>query len=555
MTQSIFPLQAYGSGASAYSTAESESSTAVERSSVRESAIGTPLDIGDIASISEEARVKYSLKQEEPEETEFGEKAKEWLDRLGLESGTQSLKDGVTREVEVEDGEFTVNEYKEGRLVRTINGSVSDRGVSMTTKLYDATGEVRQTSTVEMSENEDEVASVRRSFQWFEHGELTRSMTDSMLLRSEYIDLGDMGTEGAKVSQDQHVSTYHGSIQEYTDGQLRRSIEINRESTNVSKANRSDVPTDDLAAWSMEQVGADSLFSIEIVEFDADGEKVRDSLFEDHVKDFEGTEDGELEQSFSSSWYANGKLVQRTHGELSMSETELSALPERPNILDLLNLSEEEYVTEETKSGAELLSDSILESSSDASFFTDALQKYVGKGQFDTAENISEGRASDRPYSVRWETEIYNSEGELTLRRKDTEEGVENLHEGGLEFRIGGALAEDEYRATLDRTSHVVENYDENGKLRQRSEVRSKESIVRLEDGADYLKTRVTSEVSAQGKSQSSVQTLLGSLKDTDENAAAASAGMAAELDLTFDDAFQVFRSLSPAKAVAQDQQ
>lgn len=542
-------------GASAYSTAESESSTAAGRSSARESAIGTPVDPGDFASISEEARVKYSAGQEESEETAFGEKAQEWLDRLGLKSGTQSLKGGVTREVEIENGEFSVNEYKEGRLVRTVNGSVSDRGVTMTTKLYDASGEVRQTSTVEMSENEDELASVRRSFQWFENGELTRSMTDSMLLQSQYFDLGDMGTEGAVGTQDTHVSNYHGSIQEYTDGQLRRSTEINRESTNVSKSNRSSVPTEELAEWSMENLGADSQLSIEIVEYDADGEKIRDSLFKDHVKDFADAEDGELEQSFSSSWYANGELVQRSHGELSMSETEHSALPDRPDILDLLNLSEEEYVTEDTKNGAELLSDSILESSSDAGFFTDALKKYIGKGQFDTAENISEGRASDRPYSVSWETEVYNDDGEMTLRRKDTEKAMENPHEGGLEFRIGGALSEDEYRATLDRTSHVVENYDKNGKLQQRSEIGSKESVVRLDNGADYLKTRVTSEVSARGQSESSAQTVLGSVKDADANSAAASAGMAGELDLALDDAFQGFRSLSPKKAVAMDQQ
>ena len=536
----------------------------------------------DTTSLSSQARIKYQdylAAQAEQTERDADTTRDSWRTLFGLESGTKSLDNGHRQVVTIDGDHLEIMEYDGDRLVMTIQGELSADGAVLDTDIIGLDGDVIQTLHTEMDfmDNEDgaSLAHVSRSIQWFEDGELTRSMRDSMDLRSSYdgwsggtdsmaailrngtvsvdglMETGmlesaeDLESVAGQFTADHHESRYIVTIQDYDNGRLVQDMTISQKGAWDNLTNRTNEKVADMEPHTTRELHRDTALSVEVSTYDMDGELLRKVSFADGVTDGQSDQDGSMAQSIEVSWYNRGELIKRSRGSLSMDEAEgvRGGVAHRQSLLETLRLSEEEYAGRKAASAQALLGMNITQAASEADHFGTPLKRYAAQGRFDSAERVADYGAGNHPYSISWTDETFR-EGEMVLRRVDKESARLNHQDKGLSFRTGGALTENDTPATLRSSYHSEESY-ENGRVSNRGVVTSREFLKNDAHGPDRIGTSTRAEQGMGFDKREEHRTVMSRLGNVDVQSHAAAEAMAREVDLSMDDVTASLRGLS----------
>ncbi|MBG0775998.1 MAG: hypothetical protein H0S85_06125 [Desulfovibrionaceae bacterium] len=478
-----------------------------------------------------------------------------WESRLGLTNGTTTLADGTRRVVSIEDGHLEVQEYLGSRLTRTITGDVAGSGFVLDAEIYDEDGRVSQVVHTEVSHLEEKTAVMKRNIQWMDGDTLTREMYESMSLTSETDPVPDLGglltsamgeaaTEDgpglaaiSPMSLDENILSYSASIQEYAGGVLRMDTSIERNSKYSNETNHSDHEVAGRPGKSTTELAHSTGLIVNTREYDASGQLIRTVNFEDDQKDSNAPEGGVLRQSLNVSWYSHGELVKQSSGSLTLKETKESKLDERPSLLDMLGVEQDDYAAA-TRGDEQGIMDAMgLDGALDVGRFNRAERRGIAKGKYNAAEKIADYGARDQPYSITWRNEIF-ADGEMVASQEDSESAVPNPFARGPGFRVGGGLTEDLQPPTLRRTSHTDTSY-EDGRVRRQGTVTSREFVEEDEDGPDRLKTVTTGELTGDTERRSATRVLDGGLGAHDAEAHKAARSMGLEMDLALHDLYE----------------
>lgn len=533
----------------------------------------------DVVLISEEAQQKlkasahnirviqdsYKGKKQEQE------RGSSWNLSTGLKEGTFTLKNGNKQTVSIDGDSLEIEEFKDGKLVKTVTGSITDKGASLTTEYYDSSGRVRQSIQTEIAEGKGKdswsVASMSRSVKWFDGDRLTGEMQDSMLLNSwNNVDderfwasrvnnilskgTGEVSSDATEMrkelTREQHISSYYANISEYGEnGKLARNIVLEQEGRYDHQTNRFAEKIDGMERWSTRELSHNTKMLMEIKDYDSDGSIVRDARFTDTQQDAAGSPEGRQEQTVDVSWYSGGELVKRSHGSMSVEKTEAEGLPNRPGFLESLGVTERQYVSGEPKSAMELMNVNLMGNSGETDFFLNGTESHLADGDYSTAEGVGRYGGLNQPYSMSWTDELYKN-GDLVVRRTDTEEARESSfyqQERGMLFRKGGALTENDSPKVLRKSSHENEVF-EDGRLTAHQRAESSESVNVNMHGPDKLETSASvtqgvgmDETTTAMKVQAGLETL-----DIDANAAAK--GLANEMEQTLGALYETIRDM-----------
>lgn len=581
MTTPISALTGATAATTAARTQETSSSSADDYAP-----IGTGTLAKDTVAISAKALLKQAA-----ESARARQKAEcdpvSWESYFGFRPGEHTLQNGNKQVVSIEDGSLEVLEYDtSGKLVKQVKGALGDTAAVLDTEIYDQNGRVAQaihTEVTGLGDTEDATTRARmsRTIQWFDQGELTRRMHDSMDLSSTYKKLRESDAQGMRsmaaqnasgaislqsiieagmmeqpdsldemigdVTVDMNKTHYFASIQDFRNGRMAQDMTIRQRGGSVNLTNRSDEKFGGQEPGVTRELSHDASLRVSVVSYDSEGNRLREATFEDNQTDGPKAEDGSLHQAMSVSWYDGGELVKRSNGSLSMSEVEGGSLEDRPDILETLGIADQEdYATRRPKSAPELLAAVTEEAATEADHFGQALRhgtsSIVG-GAYTTAADIARSGSGNNPYSVSWTDEIFR-DGELAARRHDEESAIKSPVPPGLDFRTGGGLTEDDTPAVLRRTGHEDQGF-ENGRLRREAAISSKEFIKEHEDGPDEVRT-FTEASQGNGHSSEHVnRTLLSALGGVDPEAHAAAEGFAGELQPTLDDVARTIRTMN----------
>lgn len=519
----------------------------------------------DSLSLSAEARHRHDVEQARKEAAEPAT----WESLLGVADGTSMLKNGHRQVVDIDGAAITIEEYDGDRLIKSTQGRLDSGSMVLDTEIYDKSGAVEQTLHTEIVNADQETmehwtaAKVSRSIQWFDNGELTRRMRDSMILQSHStanrdpenfarylqgitdsdVDPNSLAALTGLVTDDTNKTDYEATIEEFAGGHLAREVVIEQNATFSNTTNRSDSKFNGMDPKTTAQTAHTMNMAIRITDFDADGELLRQASFEDYHSDNIFDEHGQNKQSVSVSWYDDGEIVKKSRGDLSLSETEHSGLAKRPDLLQTLGIEPEDYATDTPQTAMELMAGTGLDLSDSPDQFGAALRSFAASGRYNPAESIADHGAGDQPYSITWSDEYY-AEGKLAARREDSESAIENPFGQELSFRTAGGLTEDERPATLRRTSHMDESYD-NGRVRNRAEVASREFIERDEHGPDRINTFTVGQQDTGAADKTVHNTSAARLGDVDAQANTASSSMEQEVGLIMGDVYSIFRSLN----------
>jgi len=514
------------------------------------------------ASFSNTKMIRDSFEGRESEE----KSGSSWKLSSGLEEGTFTLKNGNKQTVAIKGNSLEIEEFKDGKLIKTVTGSITDKGASLKTEYYDSKGEVSQSIQTEIFEGESKsgwsLSSMSRSVQWFEDGKLKGSMQDNMLLNSwdstAKVDKEDaekhvssllmQGTEelamnvedlSKKLTAEKHIASYYANFNEYgVNGKLSRNTVLEHEGRYQHLSNRSSQKLRGMEERSTQELFHNTKFSMQVKDYDSSGELIRDSRFSDVQKDIAAKpNDGKQEQTVDVSWYSGGELVKRSSGSMIIEETDGHSLPKRPGFMETFGLSTEQYLGGEPQSAMELMNQNLLETSAESDFFMDGLVTHVSGGDYSTAEGIAQNGGLNQPYSMSWTDELYK-DGDLAVRQTDTEGAKETSfyqHERGLLFRKGGALTENANPVVQRESSHEHEVFDE-GELTSHQFMESKETVDVDHKGPDKL---LTDTIVSQGVGNQEVTTVMKNevgLLSVDSNPNAAAKGMSNEMEQTLTD-------------------
>ena len=563
--------------------AQPEPTTAVRKRDDAGEGRSTLLDTLDTSSISEQAQIKYQdyLKaQAEEAQKNKSQSAPSWQSLFGLQNGSRTLDNGNRQVVTIDGSNLLVQEFDGDKLIMSMEGEISAAGVLLDTEIYNDRGEVVQTLRTQMdfleNEGDTSLAHVSRNVQWFEDGELTRSMRDSMDLRSTYLgqgggsdtmaanlDGGTVNVDGlmeidgvaaadleelaGQVTVDQHDIKYFLTVQDYDNGRLVQDMTVSQHGAYKNKTNRSDDRVDGMDPHTTREISHDTALTVDVRSYDANGDLLRSVSFSDSSFDGTGDQDGMTRQSLDVSWYNRGELVKRSHGSLTVEEAEgvRGGVSRRQSLLESLRLKEEDYATSQAQSAQALLGQNLVDMGSDAEQFATPLRRQASRGSYDSAEHIAKYGAGNHPYSISWTNEVYR-DGELALRQVDKESARMNHQDKGLSFRKAGALTEDDTPATLRSSFHSEESF-ENGRTTNKAEIKSREFLETDAHGPDRIGT-FTQASQGTGMDKKDVQrTTMSRLGGLDGQAHAAAEAMAVEVDLTIDDLAGDLRGLNPS--------
>jgi len=535
--------------------------------------------VADVVTISDEAEQRYQFDlaqrfradlsnteeiRRSQAEAQAADPGSRWWMTSGMQEGTFTLENGNKQVVSIDGDKLEIMEYDGDRLVKSVKGTLYDGGVSLDTEYYDKSGKVSQAIHTDIEEMEGQsgwtTARMRRSVQWFDGGTLKGEMQDSMLLNSwSNVDNADgedtakqlrrlLGDATDKVAEtvdefrsdltlEKHIADYYAEYSEYGDnGRLSQEMSVEYEGRHTQLSNRGYRKNGDMDARSTTEVEHDTGLEITLRSYDADGELVRDASFSDRQKDnnFKSA-DGRQEQSLAVSWYNGGELVKRSHGSMTLEETAYAALPDRPSLLETLDLSAEDYLGDEPQSATELLARGVFKSSSEPDFFMEGVMRHAAGNDYGTAEAIGDYGA-DRPYSVDWTDELYR-EGELVQRRSDGEAARETTfaqRERAILFQTGRGLTENEVPVVLRETTHEHEAYRD-GEVVERQETRARESIERSDDRADTIVTDASMVQGVEGREKTTAFQIDGTVDTVDRMPHGAAEGFGREARLTLD--------------------
>ncbi len=515
----------------------------------------------DTVRISAEALNMYTRSTEEESVP-----TNSWEMISGLKSGATILENGHKQSVKINGSSMELLEYDGDTLVRSVKGELTATGAVLDTTIFDSTGEKVQTINTVFDKIEDikavegwTSARVNRDIKWFKDGDVSRTMTDSMQLRSKYtggendssfpnlmdstkaqsIDLSKLGDN---ITKDSHETKYYASIQEYSNNQLSKNIITKRGDNFINKSNRGFSKTDGLDAGATQEIAHSKSLSIEMQNYDSNGDLILSANFIDSNSDGPGAEDGIEKQQMSLSMYKEGELVKESHGSMTIKESKEKKLTKTGDLLQVLDLTKEEYVTRKPSTAAELLATPLMETSSKANFYTAATQKDINGHALDSAKDISKSGEDNRVHDISWGSETYK-DGDLVTKQEHKESAVKNPQLAGLSFRTGGALTEKDNHQLIHRNSHTLETYDK-GTLKDQISVESREKIDETENGPDKISTLTTTTEGIGFNTKRTRNIADGELADNDPLAHSASSEMGQDTSLILGDSRKLFSSL-----------
>lgn len=553
MTNSISPFQINSP------ISHQTGKTQITRSQPKEEAALNSSSIKDSIDISSEALQRQNEQTKKPEETDFS-----WeKDTFGFKNGEFTLKNGNRQVVHIDGAKLSIEEYKGDNLVRKVDGTLTSDGALLQTQFFDKNGKVSQNITTEfsgISTGESSGAIVKRSAQWFDDGKLIRTMDDSIKLESSYNDpnkkspssILDYGTQKLsndfeslvkKPTSDSHKTEYKADIIEYHDGIKSREAHIKQRGSFYLSTNRSGKKVDGMEPYSTTELKQNSSIEMNIINYDKNGKVQHEATWNDSYMNAKDDPNGSLSQSINVSWYNDGKIVKHEHSSVKIEETKSSALPKRPEMLEILGISNSSYSSKSTpQTASQLLAEPLLVSSTKPGFYNNNIKKHVAKGDYKTADIVARDRISDRPYDMKWSSEIYK-EGELVAKQEDTESARKNELERGLEFWNGRGLTEGESPATIKSSSHTDQSF-EDGRLKNDASIKINEQVDINPHGPDKISTHVHGSQKAGLNSKQLNQTIMGEIKDADTDLHAASKRISKSEDILMGDIYNILDPL-----------
>ncbi|SMF03920.1 hypothetical protein [Desulfovibrio gilichinskyi] len=521
----------------------------------------------DTIRISAEALNMYNKSTEEE-----AVPANSWEKLFDLKSGSTTLANGNKQIVKIEGSKLEIYEYHDDKLVKSVHGELSADSAVLETEIYDKAGKLNQSikTNLQMLKNDGSksAARVEREITWYQNGQVSRRMNDRMSLESAYKDKAegqidnklsnmfanftdaqstDINDLIARSTTDKHSTKYIASVQEFLNGHISKNINIDNSADFINQTNRPSRIEGDSKSGKTNEIKNSNNLKITIQNYDSKGEILRESYFDSKHVDDPRPKGGKLKQTMSVSWYNQGKLVKKSSGSMTMKEAESKKLPPSATLLETLNMDEKDYATGRAKTATELLGKPLMESSSNAGFYSDIIEEKINKGSFDSVENIAKYGEDVRPYEVSWENEIYK-DGKLAARQVDTESAKENNIRKKYISNRESSLVEDYSAPTLHKTSHLDESYDKNEVLKKQASIESRESIKEVKNGDDILYTQIEATQDLGNGKQYINQRREGKLEEFDSQANTASKGMSKEIGLTLDDSRTLLNSLDYSK-------
>lgn len=528
----------------------------------------------DVISISDEALRKYAAGKAEAGSADTGAQDaataedSPWKLPGNLTHSERTLKNGHTEIIDVDGDTLTVREYDGDKLVKSVDGTMVDGRAVLDTNYYDETGKVSQTIHAEMSRLEKKNgwsgAVMNRSVTWYKNGQVERTLGDEMYMRTRNIGKATVSVSGndfarmtknvegnaatlvRKLTSEDQSLNYHADIREYYDNkQLAKSFIIDQTGEFTQQSNRHNVEVDGMGPLSTRELSHDTSLSVVSEEFDRDGNILREATVTDSQVNGTDNDDGKQFQTVDVSWYKDGELVKHGSGSFSLEEFDGYGLMGRPGVLDLLGLKKEEYLTSEAQDSEGLLGTKLEESSSAPDFFLEGLGRAAAKGQYGTAGDMAEYGRIGQPFSADWTTELYE-DGEMVMRKQDSHQARNAPNRGvddRLPFRTGGGLTEGDRPAVLQRTSHTTEII-EDGKTVARESQEAREFLQPDDHGPDTLMTLADYDRLNDDGDDGVNVVYQGGIGQADPDPSAALRGLGAELDLTMDGVYELYRDL-----------
>ena len=539
------------------------------KSASRDTSDASEPKTGDVVSISADA-LKAQLENTatgaiDAGQADSGDSGSRWWLTSWLEQGSFTLKNGNEQKISIEGNKLEILEFKDGKLVKSVEGTITGDGATLNTEYYDPSGEIFQSIQTEITELKGEggwsTASMTRSAQWFEDGKLKGEIQDSMLLNTKNRGLDKEGEDGAgyirslleegtdkvvpsvealtgMITLEEHIASYHADVREYgLNGRVSREISIDHEGRYEQLSNRAYEDIGNLPARTTREKSHNTDFAVTIRDYDENGDLMRDASLRDLQKDEADKEaDGRMNQSLSVSWYNKGELIKQSYGSLGMEETPWSKLPNRPGILDTLGLSAEGYLGDEPQSAVDLLNRQFLQSSSEPEFFMDSVNSLAGKGAYNTAEGVAEYGSPEQPYAIDWTDEIYR-DGEMVMRKRDVESARETspvVRDKAVQFRTGHGLTENDAPLLVREARHELERF-EDGDLKSRQTMRARETVDPDLEGGSKLVTSAFVTQGLEGEETTTAVRVEGPLSEVDPDPNQAAKGLAGQVELTLD--------------------
>lgn len=508
----------------------------------------------DSVKISQRAREAWLAQQSAPQAEEQAP-APTWQSLFGLSDGVKVLKNGHTQVTTIKGSELLVQEFDGDRLVRKETGSISASSVVKDIVHYDASGRVIRTTHSELTGLEEgglsSRATLTRSAQWFEGGQLVRDYADSMTLSADYRGVPEfepVGTEASELADlagamttDGLATRFNATVSEYEDGTLRRSATVRQDTSLELATNRGGKARSGLPAHTTRELadGRQSAFSASVAAYDANGKLLHEASFSEEI-----TPDAVKKQRLEAATYADGELVQRSSGTYE-GRVPSGKGPNAQLLLDTLGLTQSEYSTTTPKPAAGLLAANFQEASDAPDFHVADAEGTNGQGYFGSARNLQSFQNTASPYSLTWTNEVYR-EGELAARQTDTEAAEKNHAARGLRFGTARGLAEDDSPGLLRSAEHTDESYDANGKLVRKATLERREEVV--PDQRDVLRLRTRSRGSQSGSGEPVALAVVqqAPLSEVDPEARLASERFSAAAGLALRSASRLLDRLTP---------
>lgn len=537
----------------------------------------------DVVAISGEARQQFraemanqAMIRESYREEDAG--GSTWELRSGLKAGTYTLKNGNVQKIAIDGDALSIEEFKNGKLVKSVAGTIAEGGMSLDTEYYDSAGRVSQSVHTDIMEKESKegwTASVMsRDVKWYDGGRLKGGMQDNMLLQTwnspgkhdqdtarAIKSMLMQGTEAVNTDVDalaqsltseKQFADYYAQIKEYSteSGKLAQEIILEQSGRYRQASNRQSEKVAGMEGRTTRELEHNTGLSVHVKNYDAEGDLVREARFSDRHEDKAATSDGTLEQAVAVSWYNKGDLVRQSHGSMTFEETGFLGLPDRPGFLEFFGMDDEEYLGDEPQTALGLMTTKSMTDASEADVFMEGVARHVNDRDYNPAEGIARYGEDQRPYSVSWTDELYR-DGELIMRQKDTEGARATSfwqQERGTLFRKAGALTENADPAAVRESSHESEVF-KNGRTASHQSMEAREWVDVNLDGPDTIRTTSIFRQGRPGSEDTTVVNGAGTIVGADQDPNAAARGFSGELQQTLDALHGTLASLNAGDA------
>ncbi|EFL49937.1 hypothetical protein DesfrDRAFT_3306 [Solidesulfovibrio fructosivorans JJ]] len=522
---------------------------------------------GDTVTFSQEALAKSRENVEQSDTADTSDAASvesPWKTQYDLEEGTVTLGNGHKQKTTIKGSKMEILEYDGSKLVRKETGSIVAGTVTRDIEEFDKRGKLSSRVHTELYAPEGgnsthTRSTLQRDIQWFKNGNITRELHDSMEVDASYysnVKLHDESIGNADTLEDLAVNimkgvtgnltsdliskNYSADIIEYNDNQkISRTTSISQTLRARNETNRMTFDTGE-AINTTKEIKNITDFSVSQSVYDNDGNIVSQGSFKDtYVKGVSQSQQLDFNQ------YNKGELVQQSHAEATQQATSGHRLPKRPDILEALSLTEQQYSATTPLGAQTLLADGKEKQVENPASLVDATLGYIADGNFNSAKNTSRGTASDVPHSSSWENTLYQ-DGKKVLQQRDSEVVRENPLPDFTGFMTVTGLTEDQDAVYLRNTSHSVETYKD-GLAVDNASVDMDEASVDDTRGLTHTETNVHSSSTTGGKRKENHMALADSLVNVDNNSTASTKKVGSKMQMLLDNVLSVFQGFDDA--------